>query len=311
MGSSTRYIIFRIHPDDPDVIRLAGLTGLSVYDVIGRAAVWFRWIDEHCSSQRTDIPLEGIDQIVGRPDIPESCSTFSHAMLQVGWLTLSDDQTVHICGFDKNFSQSAKRRALDAKRKSAERNTSSGQQTDKSPPKRPSRRNSRRSNQKRDGPSDADLIEQSLLGEPVREDDERKLQAHEAGGAEPPSAEHQAWSDALTALGVQPHRRSGRMRDKLDKFVASNGGEKVAAERLQEAIKGGARTFDEAQNWIWNRDRERTKGDNHATQQRKSTTAHGASQRGNGSRGAQQRAERSEREFADDLGEIPTFRPPD
>ncbi len=304
MGSSTRYIIFRIHPDDPDVIRLAGLTGLSVYDVMGRAAVWFRWIDEHCSSHRTDIQLEGIDQIVGRPVIPESCSTFSHAMLQVGWLTIADDQTVHICGFNKNFSKSAKRRAVNAKRAKEVRDREKAEkdtQTDVvSVPQQ--------SGHPRDGPSDADWIEQTLLGEPVREHDERKLQSHEAGGAEPPPPDHQAWSDALTTLGVRPHRRSGRMRDKLDRFLASNGGEKLAAERLQEAIKGGARTFDEAQNWIWNRDKEKTKGGNHATQTG-TTTPHVTGQRGNGTRGAQQRAERRSREFADDLGDVPKWSP--
>jgi len=136
MGSSTRYIIFRIHPNDPDVIRLAGLTGLSAYDVMGRAAVWFRWIDEHCSSHRTGVTLEGIDQIVGPPDISESRTTFSRAMLQVGWITEANDKTVHICGFEKNFSKSAKRRALDAKRKSAGRRTQSGHKADKRPPVR-------------------------------------------------------------------------------------------------------------------------------------------------------------------------------
>jgi hypothetical protein len=115
--SAPDWIICRLHSRDEAVLELSALTGEEPYLVVGRCVEWFRWIDQHLNVPETTLPPHAINVIVGATGEMPGGLDYAGAMERVGWIVLDDAGRVQIVDYEKNFGRSAKRRAMDAKRK--------------------------------------------------------------------------------------------------------------------------------------------------------------------------------------------------
>lgn len=100
--------------DDPAVIRLADIVRLEDDAVIGKLFRLWSWADRHTH----DGHAEGVG--LGWVDRLARCDGFGAALVRVGWLAECDGG-LSFPRFDRHCSDTAKARALDAKRKSATR----------------------------------------------------------------------------------------------------------------------------------------------------------------------------------------------
>lgn len=96
-------------PDKPEVLRLAALLGITPDDAFGKCFRFWRWAD----SQTVDGVLRGVtcDTI----DALIHCRKFADSLSEVGWLATKRG-ALCIPDFGKHMSESAKRRALTARR---------------------------------------------------------------------------------------------------------------------------------------------------------------------------------------------------
>jgi hypothetical protein len=112
-----------------EVLAIAAELGVSRGEAFDLCVGFWEWAEE----QTADGVIDGVspaqlDEIVGRPG-------FSHALLKVDWLQVRSGSLV-VPRFARHMGQSAKKRALDANRKAAVRNSSakmSASEADKCP----------------------------------------------------------------------------------------------------------------------------------------------------------------------------------
>lgn len=91
--------------EDPEVFQIAALTGLDRFNVVGRLATFWGWIDRRSVDGRVDgVSRLVVDEIVG-------FSGFAEALETVKWLVV-DGSCVYIPKHDKNTTQSGKERSL-------------------------------------------------------------------------------------------------------------------------------------------------------------------------------------------------------
>lgn len=96
-------------PDDPAVIGVAARTGLDEDAVIGKLLRLWSWADRHTvNGDAPSVTLVWIDRHVG-------ATGFASALVAVGWLEETSDG-IRIPKFDAHISESAKQRALTARR---------------------------------------------------------------------------------------------------------------------------------------------------------------------------------------------------
>lgn len=100
-------------PEKPEVLAIAGKTGLNRFDIVGRLFILWRWFDNNTVDGNargvTSVTLEAC--LFGY----HSDAGFVTAVVAVGWLTESEDG-ISVVKFDEHISESAKNRAQTAKR---------------------------------------------------------------------------------------------------------------------------------------------------------------------------------------------------
>lgn len=100
--------------DDPAVIRLADVVQLEEDAVIGKLFRLWSWADRHTHDGHADgVGLRWVDRLA-------RCEGFGAALVRVGWL-VETGEGLSFPRFDRHCSDTAKSRALDAKRKAAGR----------------------------------------------------------------------------------------------------------------------------------------------------------------------------------------------
>jgi len=92
----------------PEVVEMADLTGLDVFAVVGRLVEVWSWFDGHSENGNARITLAYLNHLV-------ACPQFAEAMCAVDWL-LVDDRHLQLPHFDRHNGQTAKTRALTARR---------------------------------------------------------------------------------------------------------------------------------------------------------------------------------------------------
>jgi hypothetical protein len=105
-------------PGKPEVMQLADILGIDELTVVGHLVLFWTWVDQNLSP---DCPVvsgtkSGLDRVSQRDG-------FTTAMVQVGWLTMEAGR-VSIPNYDHHLSESAKKRALDTRKKQRQRNLS-------------------------------------------------------------------------------------------------------------------------------------------------------------------------------------------
>lgn len=110
---------------DPEVLRIGELMNMSTAEVVGRLHLVWSWLDQHSRTAFVaTVTLVTLDSISG-------VTGFTQAMVDVGWLTVSDSGA-SFTNYDDHISKSAKNRALTAKRQSKKRNAPIKQERDQS-----------------------------------------------------------------------------------------------------------------------------------------------------------------------------------
>lgn len=138
--AGTGFEIDDITPEKPEVQLVMSRTGASLREVLGSLVLLWRWVNQHAHVDE-QVLGGGILPGMGVKDLCRVCDgdePFWLAIEEAGWLTLSD-RGVLIPGFVARFSEQAKRRVLDAKRKRLQRLEQEEQQLDRTSPPRRSR----------------------------------------------------------------------------------------------------------------------------------------------------------------------------
>jgi hypothetical protein len=99
----------------PEVLQLADLLETSENEVVGLLVRFWLWADANLSPECPTVvgTTSGLNRVVGRDG-------FAEAMVSTGWL-IADNGSVSVPNYDHHLSQSAKQRALEAKRKRKQR----------------------------------------------------------------------------------------------------------------------------------------------------------------------------------------------
>lgn len=101
--------------DKPEVRRMARALHLSRFDIVGRLVSVWSWADTHSfTGSGMDISEEDIDDIA-------DLNGFADALRQVGWLK-GRAASLEFPNFGRHNGQSAKRRAMEAERKTPGKN---------------------------------------------------------------------------------------------------------------------------------------------------------------------------------------------
>lgn len=106
-----------IHPEHEKVLRVADLTGGDIGGAFVAVVRWFWWVDSHVDGTGTTISFAGFRSVTRWPD-DGLAKAMTHA--DVDWLTESDGM-LRPTRPDSHFGKSARRRALDAVRKTSAR----------------------------------------------------------------------------------------------------------------------------------------------------------------------------------------------
>jgi len=103
-------------PHKPEVMQLADLLGIDELQVVGHLVLFWSWVDGQMSSEcpRVVATKRGLDRASCRQG-------FADALVKVGWLEI-DGASIQIPNMDYHLSDSAKKRARDAKNKKRRRN---------------------------------------------------------------------------------------------------------------------------------------------------------------------------------------------
>jgi hypothetical protein len=92
-------------PEDPAVFKLAGITGMDRFAVVGRLYAFWSWADHHAVDGRVD---GATSQVV---DAVTQLNGFSDALVKVRWLEIGDG-FIAIPKHERHNGTSAKERAL-------------------------------------------------------------------------------------------------------------------------------------------------------------------------------------------------------
>lgn len=104
-------------PEKPEIFALADLLSIDPDQAFSKCFKFWRWADSQIvDGNAPGVTKNAIDALVGQPG-------FSDAMVKVGWLEF-DGRLMRIPRFDSHMSQSAKNRALTAKRAASHRQKS-------------------------------------------------------------------------------------------------------------------------------------------------------------------------------------------
>lgn len=100
-------------PEKPEVLAIAGRTGLSRFEVVGRLFILWRWFDNNT----VDGNALGVTSVTLNECLfgYQSDTNFVSAVVSAHWLTENDDG-IGVVKFDEHISESAKTRAQTAKR---------------------------------------------------------------------------------------------------------------------------------------------------------------------------------------------------
>lgn len=105
-------------PDKPEVHAIAGMLGVEPDLVVGKLLRVWAWFDQHTEDgNAVGVTIALVDRLT-------SVVGFGEAMSFAGWLT-KNDRTLTVVNFDRHNSESAKKRALSAKRQKKYRNANS------------------------------------------------------------------------------------------------------------------------------------------------------------------------------------------
>ena len=99
---------------DPDVIQIAALLGMDEFAVVGRLHAVWSWLDQH-SENGTNVRI-----VSAYLDRLTACPGFADAMRTVGWLD-GRDGNLTFPGYETHNGETAKRRAVETKRKREQR----------------------------------------------------------------------------------------------------------------------------------------------------------------------------------------------
>lgn len=105
-------------PGKPEVMELSRLLDIDEMAVVGHLVCFWSWVDQNLSPECPHAAgtKRGLDRVAGRDG-------FVEAMVSVGWLSF-DGHNVKIPNYDHHLSQSAKKRAFEARKKTRQRSTS-------------------------------------------------------------------------------------------------------------------------------------------------------------------------------------------
>lgn len=93
----------------PEVRKLGRAIGVTRQHALGLVIEFWTWCDAHLKNGHiVGYKLEDIDDVVDQEG-------FGEALRQVGWIQLEDDRII-VTNFDKHLGQSAKNRAMGARR---------------------------------------------------------------------------------------------------------------------------------------------------------------------------------------------------
>ena len=97
-------------PDKPEVIGIAAQLGIPLAHAFGCLFLVWRWFDQHTADGNAQyVTKVTLDLISGN-------AGFANAMERVGWLTVNEDGSLHLPHFERHCGETAKTRALTAKR---------------------------------------------------------------------------------------------------------------------------------------------------------------------------------------------------
>lgn len=97
-------------PDKPEVIGIADILGIPPAQSFGCLFMIWRWFDQHTTAGNASFVTKvTVDRLAGN-------AGFADAMVRVGWLVVNADGTVSLPHFDRHNGETAKQRALTAKR---------------------------------------------------------------------------------------------------------------------------------------------------------------------------------------------------
>lgn len=98
-------------PFKPEVMSLATLLGMDDMAVVGHLICFWSWVDQNMSPECPDVKgtKKGLDRVAGRDG-------FVDAMVSVGWLKF-DGEIVTVPNYEYHLSESAKKRAVEARKK--------------------------------------------------------------------------------------------------------------------------------------------------------------------------------------------------
>lgn len=124
MGENN-WIKMAVRPDDPEILRLAELTGVNPERVYVMVTRWFFHVADHYRNGQTGIGPASFNRIVGwqpgdsRGGGPRARPPLVQALSDpyIRWLTTAEDGTLVVPKFDKFFGALARRRAEDQRRK--------------------------------------------------------------------------------------------------------------------------------------------------------------------------------------------------
>jgi hypothetical protein len=126
--SATEFIILRIHPDHPKVLRLAALTGEDKWQACGRAVAWFRYVDQYFADAKTGLDRQMFNDIIGSRGKRGKLDYFDAMQDEhINWIKTDDSGHVAVVEYDSNFGRSSKRRAMDARYQSGKRRVNVGE----------------------------------------------------------------------------------------------------------------------------------------------------------------------------------------
>lgn len=109
---------------DPAVFKLAELTGLDRFSVVGRLAEFWSWVDKHAVDGRVDGATPSIiDDVVAHPG-------FADALVDVHWLVMASTG-IEIPKHEQHNGDSAKERSLKSERQARWRAKSAGKEPSK------------------------------------------------------------------------------------------------------------------------------------------------------------------------------------
>lgn len=114
---ANEWIACRIHVRHKKIIRLAMLAKDSPMASLGRCVEWFRWVDQNLTGPYSGIDADAFEAIVGWGPDPDNLFCKAMQDKAVDWLETASDGSLVVTRFDAHFGRTAKRRALDNKRK--------------------------------------------------------------------------------------------------------------------------------------------------------------------------------------------------